>query len=146
MRAKLDAGEADQMECFEMAFKILGDAHDNSRKSTRRHRLRRQLRGLPQDEREEVIGMYEGPVLQGLKEIRCALSWPSDDEAGSEDDEIEEVESEDDDSGGNEGGNDGNRIDGSRDAPMTLEEYLDIGVVEDDEIATMRWGRKLKQN
>ena len=133
MRAKLDAGEADKMECFEMAFKILGDAHDNSRKSTRRHRLRRQLQGLPQDEIEEVIRRYEGPVLQGLKEIRCDLSWPSDDEAGSDDDETEEDESEDDQSGDNENRNDGNRSDGSRDAPMTLEEYLDLGVVEDDE-------------
>ncbi|KAL8838682.1 MAG: hypothetical protein Q9176_004922 [Flavoplaca citrina] len=68
----------------------------------------------------------------GLKEIRCALSWPSDDEAGSEDDETEDDESEDDQSGGNENRNDGIRSDGSRDAPMTLEEYLDLGVVEDD--------------
>ncbi|KAL8890206.1 MAG: hypothetical protein Q9192_005901, partial [Flavoplaca navasiana] len=133
LRAKLDAGEADKMECFEMAFKILGDAHDNSRKSTRRDRLRRQLRGLPKDEREEIIRTYENPLLQGLKEIRCALSWPSDNEAGSEDDEIEEDESEDDQSGGNENRIDGTRSDGSRDAPMTLEEYLDLGVVEDDE-------------
>ncbi|KAL8880232.1 MAG: hypothetical protein Q9198_002321 [Flavoplaca austrocitrina] len=50
LRAKLDAGEADQMECFEMAFKIIVDAQKNSRKSTRRDRLRRQSRRLPQDE------------------------------------------------------------------------------------------------
>ncbi|KAL8653205.1 MAG: hypothetical protein Q9226_003946 [Calogaya cf. arnoldii] len=117
LREMLDDGEIDKMEGIEKAFKVLGDAWDNSRKRTRRQRLQRQLHGLSADEREELIDRNEKFGFNDfLKEIRWGLSWPSDSEGGSKVDEEAEDELDDD----------------FEDGGMDLERYLDSGA-EDDE-------------
>ncbi len=92
----VDAGEIDLREGYERLFKVLGDANDKSRKTSRRERLRRQLNQLPPDEREQLIDDYENAAFRNLKDIRWGLSWPSDSEGEEEDDEPEDDEPEDD--------------------------------------------------